>query len=252
MSGNAFKDYDISLATYSHYLNIQSILTSWFEKVKGAGSTQFYEAGYEWSISVPKNDLDFVVQASKEKIIEVIENNPYILTYKKFGNTISTLWKTENGNVHVDLMPSKNVDHESWIMTGGSKNIKGVMRNILLCYLARLKSEADSIINMKETKWTVAFPGGIGYSYNGKKITERQTDPSVILSKLCIYNVENKIERARTFEGLIQIVHWNKKTVDGFADYAKNQWLYKKQPDVIDTAIDYLISKFKNGELNDI
>ena len=47
------------------------------------------------------------------------------------------------------LMTSKNVKDEAWIMTGGSRNHKGVIRNVLLCFLARQKSEHEQNVKLR-------------------------------------------------------------------------------------------------------
>ncbi len=240
MSGNAFKDYEITLSSHSHFLNVRSVLRQWFFDpfLSAAGSTQFFELD-DGNTVKPKNDLDFVVQASKEEVIKIITDNPYIETYRKFGNTISTLWKTEDGFIHVDLMPSVNVNDESWIMTGGSQDIKGVVRNVLLCYLARLFSESETERLGEETKWTIAFPGGMGLKQNGICLN-RNTSPRFILDKLGLPNNDKQIETSRTFEGLSALVEWDTAKLERFEDYAKEQWLYKKSPDVFEKAFDYL------------
>ena len=238
MSGNAFKDYEITLSSHSHFLNVRSVLRQWFSDVAAAGSTQFFELD-DGNTVKPKNDLDFVVQASKEEVIKIITNNPYIETYRKFGNTISTLWKTADGFIHVDLMPTVNIDDEAWIMTGGSRDIKGVVRNVLLCYLARLFSESETERLGEETKWTIAFPGGIGLKQN-EICLNRNTSPRFILDKLGLACEDEQIETSRTFEGLSAIVEWDTAKLERFKDYAKEQWLYKKSSEVFESAFNFL------------
>lgn len=236
MSGNAFKEHEVILADRNHHVNVKHVLQEWFDQVSPVGSTQFFDCGGFREDQSPKNDLDFAVSATKEEIIETVRNNPYVKSYKKFGNTISTLWETSSGLIHVDLMASKNVLHESWIMTGGSPRIKGVMRNVLLCFLARKKSEVEGV------KWTVAFPGGIGKKEN-KTCLERKTNPALILKTLNISCHAADVENTRTFEGLSLMVDWNEQMIQEFQEYARAQWLYKKQPEVIDNGLNYLLEQ---------
>ena len=240
MSGNAFKEHEIILADRNHYINAKNVLRTWFDKVRPVGSTQFFDCGGFREDQRPKNDLDFAVSATKEEIIEIASNNPCIKSYKKFGNTISTLWEVPSGLIHVDLMASKNVFHESWIMTGGSPRIKGVMRNVLLCFLARKKSEAEG------TKWTVSFPGGIGKKEN-KVCLERKTEPSLILKTLNMPCRSVDVENSRTFEGLSLMINWNDQMIQDFQEYSRKQWLYKKQPEVIDDALNHLWDNTNTG-----
>ena len=36
------------------------------------------------------------------------------------------------------------------------------------------------------------------------------------------------------------MINWNEQMIQEFQEYARKQWLYKKQPDVIDSGIEYL------------
>ena len=242
MSGNAFKDHEVSDASYTDYLDVLSILSTIFNaNVKAAGSTQFFEQekGRSWEMARPKKDLDFVIELSKQEIIHVIDENIHFLKHRKFGNTVSTLMRVHNKLVHVDLMPSVNTENEAWIMSGGSLSFKGVIRNVLLCYLARLFSESETERLGEETKWTIAFPGGMGLKQNGICLN-RNTSPRFILGKLGLANSDEQIETSRTFEGLVSLVVWDKQKLERFKDYAKEQWLYKKSPEVLELAFDYL------------
>ena len=242
MSGNAFKDHEVSDASYADYLDVLSILTTIFNtNIKAAGSTQFFEQekGRSWEMAQPKKDLDFVIELSKQEIIHIIDNNIHFLKHRKFGNTVSTLMKVHNKLVHVDLMPSVNAENEAWIMSGGSLKFKGVVRNVLLCYLARLFSESETERLGEETKWTIAFPGGIGLKQNGICLN-RNTSPHFILDKLGLACEDEQIETSRTFEGLSALVVWDEAKLERFKDYAKEQWLYKKSPEVFESAFIFL------------
>jgi hypothetical protein len=251
MSGNAFKDMKIKRINYNTYLNLMSELNKLFLNVKAIGSSQRFEGGYLWQTDGDIGDLDLAVGMSKQRIISIVESNTLFKAKKVFGNTVSTVIEIKGSNFHVDLMTSKNTDDESWIMTGGTPKIKGVMRNVLICFIARLKSEKDSLALKRKVKWTVAFPGGIGLKEGTSKLItgERVTSPAHIMSSLGMPNKSVDIEKARTFEGLIEYVSWNQALVDEFVEYARGQWIFKKDPDVINDALEYLSLTFNKAQV---
>ena len=215
-------------------------------KVVGSGSQFENFSSVDQCRQIKLSDIDFVVQMSRDEIVDIVKNRPgTVKEFKLHGNTVSTVFVNgvnDNKLYHVDLMPSKNIDDEAWIMTGGSPSIKGVTRNILLCFLARLKSESETDLTGRETKWTISFPGGIGVRFDGEKKTlERDTSPATILNTLGLPSGEKMIELTKTFEGLSQVIPWNEEMIERFIDYSKSQWLYKANPDVIDAAINHLL-----------
>jgi hypothetical protein len=244
MSGNAFKNKEIKRITYNDYLRIMPEINKIFLNAKPLGSAQRFGDGYLWQIEGDIGDLDLAVEMSKERILAIVDESSLFKEKRIFGNTISTLIEIKGKRFHVDIMPTKNLEHESWIMSGGSYKIKGVMRNVLLCFLARIKSEKDTKACGRDIKWTVAFPGGIGLRENGEAPKERVTNPFHIMSTLGLHSQSADIERARTFEGLIDYVDWTQELYSDFNDYSKNQWLYKKQPEVIDEALMFLKTNY--------
>ena len=103
------------------------------------------------------------------------------------------------------------------------------------------KSDIASINAGEEVKWTIAFPGGMGQRNNGICLN-RETSPKYILSNLGIKSTVEQIESSRTFEGLSSMVEWDNdlQSIDRFKEYAKEQWLYKKSPEIFERAFDYL------------
>lgn len=246
MSGNAFKELSIKRVNNQDYLKIKNFLSEVFDAtIEPIGSTQFFDSS-EYSMQIKDTgDADFAIEMSREKIKETVVSNDMFLSIKTFGNTVSTAIRIDGSVYHVDLMTSQNTQHEAWIMTGGSPQIKGVMRNILLSFIARKHSENQST-EVENLKWTIAYPGGIGLKINGSKPEKRNTCPKVILETLCLYEEQADIEITRTFEGLVEYVEWTEELFTEFVSYAKSQWLYKKQPSVIDTAISYLEDNYIN------
>ena len=68
----------------------------------------------------------------------------------------------------------------------------------------------------------------------------RNTSPRFILDKLGLENNDEQIETSKTFEGLVSLVAWDKQKLERFKDYAKEQWLYKKSPEVFESAFNFL------------
>lgn len=241
MSGNAFKDQKVKRIKYEDYLKIIPIINKIFLNIKPIGSSQRFESGYLWETQNDIGDLDLAVKMEKQRILSIVKENTIFKSSKVFGNTISTLVQLGNDCFHVDLMSSKNLEDESWIMTGGSFKIKGVMRNVLLCFLAKKQSDKE------EKKLTIAFPGGIGVSLAGEKVKERNTSPASILSALEIDSSAWDVEATRTFEGLVEYVDWDITLFESFKSYSRSQWLYKKSPEIIDNALLFLEEKIKKS-----
>ena len=246
MSGNAFKELTLKRVDRKTYAKIKDSLSTVFDcPIESIGSTQFFDDS-NYSLQIKNTgDADFAVQIPKERIKEIAKNNDMFLSIKMFGNTLSTVIEIDSSLYHVDLMTSQNTKHEAWIMTGGTPQIKGVMRNILLSFIARKKSEKQST-EVENLKWTIAYPGGIGLKINGSKPEKRDTNPRIILETLCLYDEEADIEITRTFEGLVEYIEWSYDLFEEFKLYAQSQWLYKKQPEVIDAALLFLKENYIN------
>lgn len=244
MSGNAFKnDYHVSRIDYQAYKALKSKIINLFPEVEELGSGQRFKSNHYWECDNSIGDLDLAVKMSKPRVLEEISKNTLFKDFKVFGNTISTIISLNDKYYHVDLMPSENPVNESWIMTGGSPQIKGVMRNILLSFLARQISKKYST-EKTTLKFTIAYPGGIGCSINGQKIKERSTLPKDILSTLDLDHESWDIVITKTFEGLCDYVEWTQDLYEEFTEYARSQWLYKKDPKVIEIALEFLKTNY--------
>ena len=229
MSGNAFKDFNPQRVNYDNYLTLKVIAEHFFANIAEIGSAQLFRDGigaYEKTLG----DLDFAVQLPKEQIL-----------VKVFGNTVSTLvYNPDIKQVqHVDFMTSTDIDNETWVMTGGSDRFKGVVRNMMLCYLARVQNEKEST-EERTVKHTVAFPSGVSTRVNGEQVSERDNQPSVILQTLGLKNDSESVESARTYEGLLSILDDVQSHYDGFKAYCEESYFYRKSPDLLDRALDYL------------
>ena len=100
--------------------------------------------------------------------------------------------------VQVDLMLSGDPQKTGWLMSGTGSGVKGVYRNLLLAYLAKLRSE-----ERPGSKITISFPGGIQVLENGVTTVPRTEDAETIISTLGIPASPSEITR---FEDLVTIL----------------------------------------------
>lgn len=241
MSGNAFKDFNPHPVTYDDYIVLKNIVSQFFQQIAEIGSAQLFRNGigmYDRTLG----DLDFAVQLSKAEILKIVKQHPDTFqAVKVFGNTVSTLiYNPEEQYVqHVDLMTSTDVDNETWVMTGGSDKFGGVIRNMFLCHLARVQNAKESTED-RVVKHTVAFPSGVATRINGEYVTERDNNPSVILSTLGLENDDESIEKARTYEGLLSLLDDVESHYEGFKAYCQESYMYLKNPKYLDRAVDFL------------
>ena len=241
MSGNAFKDFDTHPVTYDDYLILREIVRGFISKchLKEIGSAQLFRDGmYDRTLG----DLDFAVEMPKEEILKIVKAHPDTFqVVKVFGNTVSTLVYNPVAKQlqHVDFMTSKNVHNEDWVMTGGSENFKGVVRNMMLCYLARVQNAKEST-EEHIVKHTVAFPLGVATKINGKQVAERNNQPSVILHTLGLKSDNESVMVSRTYEGLLATLDDAQSHYEGFKAYCQEGYIYRKNTVLLDRALDYL------------
>lgn len=100
--------------------------------------------------------------------------------------------------VQVDMMLSGDPEKTGWLMSGTGSGVKGVYRNLLLAYLAKIRSE-----QRPDTKITISYPGGIQVTEGGVVTTPRTEDANVILS---ILNIPANPSEITTFEELVSIL----------------------------------------------
>ena len=241
MSGNAFKDFNPKRVDYDDYIVLKVIVEHFFKNIAEIGSAQLFRDGigmYDRTLG----DLDFAVELPKAEILKIVKAHPDTFqAVKVFGNTVSTLvYNPEERCVqHVDFMTSTDIDNETWVMTGGSDRFKGVVRNMMLCHLARVQNAKESTED-RVVKHTVAFPSGVATRINGEYVTERDNNPSVILSTLGLKNDDESIEKAKTYEGLLSLLDDVQSHYEGFKAYCQESYMYRKNPKYLDRAVDFL------------
>jgi len=100
--------------------------------------------------------------------------------------------------VQVDVMLSGDPEKTGWLMSGTGSGVKGVYRNLLLAYLAKIRSEEQP-----GTKITISFPGGIQVLKDGQTVVPRTEDAEAIISTL---GIPAKPSEINTFEELVTIL----------------------------------------------
>ena len=100
--------------------------------------------------------------------------------------------------VQVDVMLSGDPQKTGWLMSGTGEGVKGVYRNLMLSYIAKLRSEEQI-----GTKITISFPGGVQMLRGTDVVIPRTEDPEAIISAL---GLNTKPSEITTFEDLVTIL----------------------------------------------
>lgn len=187
--------------------NVDATLDHFFQKCFFPISiTEYIKIGSTGKKHV-SNDLDIAIEADIADKIRILNHLISILgdgSTKLVGNNIAIRYGIRDGYgftgeyVQIDVMLVNNLSDASWLMHGTADGIKGVYRNLLLAYVAKIASD-DS---QGTVKFTVGFPSGLMVSGSSPS-PSRITDPQLILDNLGISCFPNE---AQTFEGLCRIL----------------------------------------------
>jgi hypothetical protein len=84
-------------------------------------------------------------------------------------------------HVQIDLMLSQDPSNTAWLMAGTGTGLKGVFRNLLLAFIAKVRS-----IQTGKT-YTLKYPGGIQVlNPDGEVVVKRTEVPQTILDQLML------------------------------------------------------------------
>jgi len=84
-------------------------------------------------------------------------------------------------HVQIDLMLSQDPSNTAWLMAGTGEGLRGVFRNLLLAFIAKVRS-----VQTGKT-YTLKYPGGIQVvDSSGEVIVPRSEVPQTILSQLSL------------------------------------------------------------------
>lgn len=247
MGGHAFEQGSSSIMRDE----VRPTLDSFFAEVLiPIGVEKFVPIGSTGKKSA-SNDIDLAIGPIPEDE-DVISYKKYLLSSivsilgsenaKLVGQNIAVNYPIESGDpdrqdlrVQIDLMLSKNPDATAWLMSGtGDEKVKGVFRNLLLSYIAKLRSEEQP-----GTKITISYPGGIQVVKDGQTVVPRTEDPEEILS---ILEIDGNPEDLSDFESLLDVVQGQGKfNLDGFEAYMASY--LKRDPEQAQRALDVFKSK---------
>jgi hypothetical protein len=229
MGGEAFKSSDgTSLTTGIKREQVLPTLNALLRDVlKPAGVESYTPLGSTGKKSI-SGDLDIAVgpfpvgdpkklKAIKDGLLKNIQQIVGADKAKLVGQNIAIMHQisgNSNAFVQVDVMLSGDPQKTGWLMSGTGEGVKGVYRNLLLSFLAKLRSEENP-----GTKITISFPGGIQAIKDGEVIVARTEDPKAIIYTLKIPGDSSDIT---TFEGLVDILLKDKSVserLEGFELY---------------------------------
>lgn len=229
MGGNVFKSEDCPTNQIS-IENVEDTLQFFQKKVLSSccdlsyckiGSTGKKKISGDLDIAVgpfcftSKNEKNVLKKQLFEQLKKVCGDS----NVKIVGHNICVKFpiaNRENEYVQIDLMLSTNLENTSWLMAGVGEGVKGLYRNLLLSYLAKMKS------NETGKKITVSFPGGIEVIEDGHVALKRNEDPEVILSCL---GLTAKPSETLTFEGLVTILTRTRsfsESLQGYQEYIES------------------------------
>jgi hypothetical protein len=149
---------------------------------------------------VPTSDPK-ALKALKDAILQGIQASVGQDKAKLVGQNIGIMYPivgSPDRFVQVDLMLSGAPENTGWLMSGTGSGVKGVYRNLLLAYVAKIRSEENP-----GTKITISFPGGVQSIKDGQTIVPRTEDPATIVATLGIPAEPSEIN---TFEELVTIL----------------------------------------------
>lgn len=213
MGGRAFKDESGNiLTTKIKKQEVKPTLDNLLSNVLRHAGIDFYVTLGSTGKKPISGDVDIAVgpiqmddpkalKATKSNILRKIQNVVGSDKAKLVGANIAIMHEIsgrKNEFVQVDVMLSEDPKKTEWLMSGTSEGVKGMYRNLLLSYLARIRSE-ESL----GTKITISYPGGIQVVKDGKVSAPKTESPNAIMSILGIPGSPSDIS---TFEGLVSIL----------------------------------------------
>ena len=238
MGGNAFEDQSGNpLTSQIKRSEVGPTLDSLLNDVlKPIGIDSFFPLGSTGKKDL-SGDIDIAigpVPTSDAKALKILKDSILMGIQrivgqdkaKLVGQNISIAYPisgNKNTLVQVDVMLSDDPSKTSWLMSGTGTGVKGVYRNLMLSYLAKLRSE-----ERPGTKITLSFPGGVQVMQDNKVVTPRTEDTEAIVSAL---GISAKPSEITTFEDLVSILSGDSSVsskLSGFETYISR---YLQSPD---------------------
>lgn len=134
--------------------------------------------------------------------------------------------------VQIDVMISRDPDLTAWLMAGtGEGEVKGVYRNMLLSYIAKVRS-------IDGRRITISYPGGVQAEESGFVVTPRNENPKEVFKVL---GIQGYPEALAKFESLLEALLEQGFDMSGFEKYMAGQ--LKRDPEQAQRALDVFKSK---------
>lgn len=217
MSGNVFKASDgTALTTKIKREEIPSTLTNLERILRGCGIEEIATIGSAGK-KPESGDLDIAIgpilamddserQLYKQNLKTQLQNELGQQNVALVGDNIhlrfpisgrETEGDKDPDHVQIDLMLSQDPSNTAWLMAGTGSGLKGVFRNLLLAFIAKIRS-------VKSGKtYTLKYPGGIQVvDASGEVVVPRTEVPQTILSQLSLNAMPNDL---LTFADLLSV-----------------------------------------------
>ena len=195
-------------------------------------------------------DVDIIINADKNELFEKLDNIKACVDKRKIANNVLTVFSYGGLFYQVDFMTTKNVELGKWLMKGNpdSNGVKGVMRNMLFCMIARHVSDFCSKEDLITTKFSLSFPGEMRFVSKSKdgsvNIDEWISDEKKIRSILRL-STQTKSHQFDTFESVVDYliekdIYNSNDLLEGFVKYTEKSWVAKTMPQEMEKAIEYI------------
>lgn len=195
-------------------------------------------------------DVDIIISANKDELFEKLENIKACVDKRKIANNVLTVFSYGGKFYQVDFMTTTNIPLGSWLMKGNpnKEGIKGVMRNMLFCMLAKHTSDSCSKEGLITTKFSLSFPGVLRFVSNSVdgtvKKDETIEDKRKIRSVLRL-STNEKLYEYNTFESVVDYlvekdIYNRNDLLKGFIEYTEKSWIAKTMPSEMERAIEYI------------
>jgi hypothetical protein len=236
MGGNVFKQSGGTVSIERKWVNktlsdFQNNVLSrvGFDDHARLGSTGKKEISGDLDIAIFSNASD---SQERKRIFSEIGKVVGTDSVKLSGSLIVVRYPISNGSgdyVQIDVMVTDSpLDEIEWLMSGTGTGVKGVYRNLLLAYVAKMKTLSST----DDKQYTVSFPGGLVIKQGGKEIFKTSNSQN-ILDELDILSTPSQVD---TFEKLIHALLKQGFDLNGFEEYMSGSFSCKGSPESCEVA----------------
>ena len=251
MGGKAFKEkYEIQRVDKEATQAILNIIKRNLDYNHAAvGNTENVLMGY----MPDTGDVDVIINADKTELFNALEDINACVDKRKIANNVLTVFSYGGNFYQVDFMTTEHIKLGTWLMKGNpnTDGVKGAMRNMLFCMLARHMSDFCSKDDWITTKFSLSFPGFLRFKSNSKDGTVNKDE--IITSEKMIRSVlrlstDLKEYTFNTFESVVDYLLENDIYTSGsleksFVEYTEKSWVAKTMPKEMEKAVEYIKRK---------